>query len=595
VKAPGLLQRIWNDLAPRQRKLIGWSVLAMAGASALTAIFPVVAGQLVDRAVGRGATISFGGSAVQLGLIVALVFAQQALTVARRQLVENAATAFERDQRVAAYDKLVHLDLRDAEDDQVGALVGGGNRAIEGVVKLLKLAGMDLVPALLLAACAIVVAFTRNPTVAAVMLGVLPTGLGLVYAQVRQQRGVRVEIRDTKGDIDGGMTELLHSMDAVRATGSEGFFIDRVRRVCDFLRTREYAHHKAMARWDAVKAVNEGIWLCAVLATALILAAHHQVTVGDVTSYILLYASVLNPVRELHRILDEWSESTTAAEQHYSLLDQPDDIAYATAEPSAQVDGGRLGLAIKTVNLSFYYDKDKPPALSNVSVEIRQGERVGIVGETGCGKSTLLRLLARLNHHEIGHVEVAGQNLHTLVRDQLAEVVGYVPQKPKLFRGTIAENILLGDPSLTEDDMVWAAKMANIHNFVLSLEQGYQTRVFESGRNLSGGQEQRLCLARALVRRPRILLLDEPTAALDARSERSVTDAIDGLTGVTVVCVAHRLDTLISTDRILVMDTGQVVEEGTFEYLAEAGGPFAQLLRRESNKRAHDGPDELAA
>lgn len=582
-----MLTRTWSALSRSQRTAIGVGLVAMLAASALAAIFPVLAGVLIDDAVGHGANVSLRGASGELALIVAVVFVQQALTVARRQLVENAATAYERDQRATAYGKLMRLDLGDIRGDQVGRLLGGGNRAVEGAVKLLKLAGLDLVPALTLAVCAIAVAYSRDVVVATVMLGVLPTGLGLVWAQIRHQSGVRVDIRDTKSDIDGSMTEILFALDAIRVTGSEGYFSRRVLDVCNRLRQREYDHHKAMALWDAAKAGNEGVWLSLVLAAAIALAAAGRMTLGDITSYLLLFAGVLNPIRELHRILDEWSESTTQAVEHFALLDAPDDISYRVASPALVPTGPLHALppAVRARDLRFRYAPDENAVLDGVDLEIAHGERIGVVGRSGCGKSSLLRVLTRLVHGWEGELELFGMPLGQLDREALEGVVGYVPQQAQLFRGTVAENIALGDPSVGVADVEAAARLANIHDFVAQLPGGYESRITERATNLSGGQQQRICLARALVRRPRILLLDEPTAALDPASERHVTSALDALEDVTIISVAHRLQTLRGCDRILVVDGGRIAQAGTYDELARRQGLFAELLREDGQER----------
>ena len=582
-----MLGRTLGALSRRQRLAIGAGTAAMLGASALAAVFPVLAGSLIDQAVGGRAAVSLTGAMDELMVIVGVVLLQQVLTVVRRQLVENAATTYERDQRTAAYEKLIRLDLGEVRDDQIGRLLGGGNRAAEGAVKLLKLAGLDLVPAVTLAVCAIIVAFTRNEVVALVMLGVLPTGLAIVWAQIRNQRGVRIDIRDTKSDIDGGMTEILYSLDAVRASGAEEHFAGGVREICDRLRRREYDHHRAMALWDAVKAGNEGLWLCAVLATAITLAAGGDMTIGEITSYLLLFASVLTPIRELHRILDEWSESTTQAVDHFALLDTPDDVSYAPVAVSAPARAHvrEVAPAVRVRDVRFRYAPGERAVLDGLDLDIAHGERIGIVGRNGCGKSTLLRLLTRLAHDYEGEIELSGVPLEQLDRAALAGFVGYVPQQAQLFRATIAENIGLGHPGIGPAEIEAAAVLASVDTFVRRLPDGYDTMVAERATNLSGGQQQRLCLARALVRRPRILLLDEPTSALDAASERQVTAAVEALDGVTVVSVAHRLQTLRGCDRVVVLDSGRVAQSGTYGELASTDGLFAELLRQGGKRR----------
>jgi ABC-type multidrug transport system fused ATPase/permease subunit len=216
-----------------------------------------------------------------------------------------------------------------------------------------------------------------------------------------------------------------------------------------------------------------------------------------------------------------------------------------------------------------------------MTTSISTGERVGVVGASGCGKSTLLKLLARLTHGYAGEILVQGRPIRSISRDELVDMVGYVGQRPLLFQGTVRENLILGRPGIGDEDAVQACIRANIHETILAMPDAYDTLIGEEGARLSGGQSQRLCLARALVQTPPIMLLDEPTSALDGPSQAVVQRAIDGLKDITMVVVAHRLGTLRTMDRILVMRQGRVVEEGTYDELVEGGGLFTQLLAAE--------------
>jgi ATP-binding cassette subfamily B protein len=449
-----------------------------------------------------------------------------------------------------------------------------------------KLGALDLLPAVTLSVAAVLVAFTTNPWVALTMSGVIPTGFLLVRWQVRNQAGVRIEVRDYKNAIDGQVTELLPALDTIRATGSEGYFLAQVEAGCDDLRNTELRHHRAMSLFDAAKSINEGFWLVLVLCVALALTAAGRISAGEITAYVLLFGAVLSPLRDLHRILDEASEASLQTRDLFHLLDAAPDRSFAVLPPvdssPKPVSAGQPVISLK--NLNYAYPGSETDVLSGLSLEVRAGERVGVVGESGCGKSTLLRLLGRFHHGYSGQIELFGEDLEGLPRERLVAEIGYVSQEPRIFRMTVRENIALGRADVSDEEIAAAARRAQIHEAILAMPLGYDTVIAERGDTISGGQRQRICLARMLLRNPRLLLLDEPTSALDYNSERLVQETIDRLEGVSVLIVAHRLSTLRGTDRILVLSGGGVVEEGSFGRLASAGGLFSAMLQTEQSE-----------
>ncbi len=587
----GLWLRLWGELSKSERRRLRVALVSMLLASGLTAILPLLIGELVNGSL-SGGKVTLSGSLDLLAVTAGIVLAGQMLEVLRRQLVENVATGFERDSRVRAYWQLLHLDLGRFREGRVGSVYGRTNRSIEGAVKLVKLGALDLLPALTLAFAALVVAFVKSPIVAAAMFGVVPTGFFLVRWQVRSQAGIRVEVRDHKDVIDGEVTELLPALETIRASGAEEHFVGRVEAGCESLRETEFRHHRAMSLFDAAKSVNEGLWLIVVLLTALTLTASGEISAGEITAYVLLYAAVLSPLRELHRILDEASEASLQTRDLFELLDEDADRGYSPAEeadaktPIAADPAKPDAPALAVTDVTFAHPGSDAAILRGINLELAKGERVGMVGESGCGKSTLLRLVDRLHHGQTGRIELFGADLNDLSREQLSKTIGFVSQEPRLFRTTVRENIIFGRDNVEDAEIVDAATRAHIHDTIKALPMGYDTLVAERGETLSGGQRQRICLARMLLRNPGLLLLDEPTSALDNASERAVQTAIDELDGVTMLIVAHRLFTLKSMNRIVVVGEGRIIEEGTFPDLSTAGGTFTDMLKAEQLEEA---------
>jgi len=274
----------------------------------------------------------------------------------------------------------------------------------------------------------------------------------------------------------------------------------------------------------------------------------------------------------------DFNKALVAASRIFHLLDRKPEI---DANPDTGLRLAQLNGNIEFKKAVFSYPtRPGVQVLKKLDLHVESGRKVALVGASGCGKSTIIQLIQRFYDVDSGSVEVEGQDIQSLNVPQLRSGLGIVSQEPTLFDLSIAENIMFGDNtrSVSMEEVIAAARKANIHNFVSSLPQGYQTRVGSKGTQLSGGQKQRIAIARALVRNPKVLLLDEATSALDMESEKIVQEALDAAQeGRTSITIAHRLSTIKDSDNILVFDQGLVVEEGTHTQLLEAQGVYHRL------------------
>ncbi len=350
-----------------------------------------------------------------------------------------------------------------------------------------------------------------------------------------------------------------------------------VGRACRALRLTELRHHRAMSLFDAAKAINEGVWLIVALGVAVELAASRGISAGGLTTYFLLYTGVVTPLRELHRIVDEASESSQQAVDLQNLRNEPEDDVFrrlGDVEASGVEPADVPYLVVENVRFGYAGKQ----VLAGVSLCARRGEHVAIVGPTTAGKLTLAKIVLQLEHGAEGVVAIDGHDVRALSQPELRERMGYVAQQAKVFNETVRWNITLGREDISESDLIAATSSAQIHEDILGLPNGYDTVIAERGESLSGGQRQRICLARALVRVPALLILDEPTAALDGRTEAAVQSTLDELRGTTLLVIAHRLSTLRRMDRIYVMSRGSIVQQGNFATLAAMPGLFRQML-----------------
>ena len=601
ASAVRLSWQMLRQLARRQRLYLLVASVAMVAAALLTSIVPVIVGELVNRVVAKPRA-AHGILVTGLITVTAILLFTQLLQVVRRQFVESVATAYERDLRVRAYHHVLHQDVGYIQQGQIGGIYGRINRGIEGSTKLLKLSFMDFLPTAALALGAVTIAFLRNPLLAVVMACVIPTGFALVMWQIRSQAGIRVQVRSNKEDIDGQVVELLPALETVRAYNAQSYFSNRVASAARTLRDSEMRHHRAMGWFDAAKYGNETLWYVVVLSFAIYLATLGRFGPGEVLTYALLFNNIIAPLRELHRMIDEASESTQQAHDLAEVMRRPLDSSFvgdsngriSVDRPIDVAESSPIGQALEPKpstgseeivsirDLLFAYPgSDGTAVLNGINMAVCAGERIGLAGPSGCGKSTLLKILDRLQHGYVGYIELFGLPLTALGRNELSRRVGYVSQRYFLYRGTIYDNIVFGhNDEVSLSEVEDAARRANIHDVIMRFPDGYQTLVHERGDSLSGGQAQRICIARALLRRPQLLLLDEPTSALDNESQRTVQAAIDELEGITILEVAHRLDTLRTADRIYVLEAGKIEEQGTYGELEQANGVFSRLLRR---------------
>lgn len=583
-------RQVWRLVPAGHRCVLGLAAGLMALTSLCNIALPLGLGRLLDAlrgGAGRADLMRAAGAC--LGVMAAAYLLREALQIIRRLLVENTCTRIERDISVRLVSHLMKLDLSRLTHERVGTLHGRIQRSTVGFVRFLRLGFLDFFPVIVTGAFALTATLWKQPALAVIVSGVIPISVYLTVRQLASQKGVRLSLIRSREHMDGTVVEQLGGIEYVRVADTHAHESARVARAAEERRVKEIRHHFQMSLFGCAKALNEAFFHLLVLAVAAYFAATGSITYGDVLTVSLLFMNVMTPLAEVHRVLDEGHETSLHVADLLELLAAPVDRSFVPAEPKApRLEVGKPVIAVEDLRVEYRTPDGRPKrALDGVTLTIRHGERIGIAGPSGAGKSTWLKVLMRLTHPSGGQVWLGGAPLECVTRQAIGRLVGYVGQTPFVFAGSVAENIAYGREGATAEQIRDAARRAYIHDEIVAMPRGYDTRVAERGQNLSGGQKQRIALARVFLRNPPILVLDEGTSALDSIGERWVQRAVHEDKAVrTVVLVAHRLSTLVDTDRIFVFDQGRIVDSGTFAQLAAREGLFNDLVRSAGSPQA---------
>ena len=559
--------------------LVALTLLLAVVTVATTLLAPVLSGRAVDLILGPG-QVDFAG----LGRLALAMAATILCTAAAQWLMNviNNRITFQvvRDIRVRAFEHLQVLPLKYMDAHRPGDAISRITTDVEQFSDGLLMGFTQLFTGVLTILGTLGVMLSIDWRIALVVVALTPLSIFMARFIATHTYAMFKVQSETRAEMTSLVEELVGNAHLVRAFGYESRAEARFERVnLDLQKCGVRAVFFSSLTNPCTRFVNSLVY-AAVGILGAFAAIAGMLTVGELTVFLNYANQYTKPFNDISDVMTELQNALACAQRVFDLIDEPPIVPDAPDAVELPMGAG----SVEFEHVKFRYRPDVP-LIEDMNLRVWPGQRIALVGPTGCGKTTLVNLLMRFYEINGGCLKIDGHPIDTVTRDSLRANLGMVLQETWLKSGTIAENIAYGKPNATREEIIDAAKKARAHSFICRLPQGYDTAVAEDGGNISQGQRQLLCIARVMLRRPPILILDEATSSIDTRTEVLVQDAFEELMkGRTSFIVAHRLSTIKNADKILVMKDGNIIERGTHETLLARGGFYKQLYESQFAK-----------
>ena len=420
--------------------------------------------------------------------------------------------------------------------------------------------------------------FAMEWRLALVLLLTLPACLVFTFAQRVNMKHANIEVKKKTADINAAIESSISGVRTAKAFANEEQELEKFDHANDLFRGSKINYYKTMGTYMSGMEFTTGIAPVIVIAAGGLLIMNGRMDYIDLITFTLYVNAFISPLRRLTMLAELYMQGLAGFTRFVDIMRTQPDIKDAENPQELENVEGRVSFE----NVGFHYSNEIP-VLENINLEIKEGECIAVVGPSGGGKTTLCQLLPRFYDVCAGSIKVDGKDIREVSQSSLRRNIGIIQQDVFMFAGTIKDNIRYGRPDASDEEIIEAAKKAEIHNEIMEMPQGYDSQIGERGVMLSGGQKQRISIARVFLKNPRILILDEATSALDTVTEQHIQQALDELSqGRTTLIIAHRLSTIKDADRIVVINDEHIVEQGSHEELMAADGVYAQLCRAQS-------------
>lgn len=576
TRQKGVLKRVLKQL--RHYKLsLALTILCGVVTVAGTLSVPVFFGQIVNLIAGKG-NVDFTAIYAKF-IVIAACIAITAVSQWLMNIINNHITYnVIKDIRQEAFAKLQKLPLKFIDSHSYGDIVSRNIADVDQFADGLLMGFTQLFTGVLTILGTLVMMLVINWIIALVVVVITPLSLFVAKFIASRTYSLFKKTSEIRGEQTAFIDEMIGNLKVVQAFNRENENIEKFDEINSRLTTASLKSifYSSLTN-PSTRFVNAIVYAAVALAGALMLVFETPLpvvfNVGLLTSLLSYANQYTKPFNEISGVITELQNAVACAGRIYELIDEKPQIPDAeNAVELKEVEGN-----IEFENVYFSYTADKK-LIENLNISAKAGQRIAIVGPTGCGKTTLINLLMRFYDTDGGKIAVDGKGITDVTRKSLRQNYGMVLQDTWLKSGTIKDNITIGKPDATDEEITAAAKAAHAHNFIMQLPDGYNSQIAEDGGNLSQGQKQLLCITRIMLCLPPMLILDEATSSIDTRTEQRIQKAFAKLmNGRTSFIVAHRLSTIKEADLILVMNNGNIIEQGTHSQLLATGGFYSKL------------------
>ena len=554
---------------------IGYLIMALICALfsvTFTLLGPVLIGKGIDLIIGPN-NVNFNGILKIIVILMATIILG-ALFQWLMGLYTNIVTQKTvKDLRIASFSKINEVPLRYIDSNPHGDIINRVVNDIDLISDGLLQGFTQLFTGIVTIVGTLLFMLSINVSIALVVVLVTPLSLFVAsFIAKKSHNSFKVQSA-TRGELSGYIEEMLGNQKVVKAFSYEDETEEKFKEInARLYESGVKSQFYSSLTNPSTRFVN-GIVYAAVGIIGALLAIKGKLTIGDISCFLSYANQYTKPFNEISGVVTELQTAFASAKRVFNLLDElPETPEDKDAISLVKADG-----YLEINNVNFSYSENKK-LIENLNLKVKPGNRIAIVGPTGCGKTTIINLLMRFYDVTSGEIKVDNTNITHLTREGLRRNFGMVLQDTWLYSGTVKENIAYGKADATDEEIIEAAKAAHAHNFIMRLPNGYDTLINDDGSNISQGQKQLLCIARVMLTKPPMLILDEATSSIDTRTEIYIQKAFDKMmAGRTSFIVAHRLSTIKEADRILVMNAGKIIEQGKHEQLLAANGFYANL------------------